>query len=57
MEERAKPLVLKLRPSLVNFNNEFIFVIGGISIYDQSCLYVEKYDIKNDSWSKAPELN
>ena len=62
MEARtlAVPLTARSRPSLVNFVDQCIFVIGGRNMSDVSVRLeltsVEKYDIKKDVWTKAPML-
>ena len=56
----AEPLTPRERPSLVNFADQCIFISGGRGLSDfsrRNDLYnVEKYDIKRNTWSKAPDL-
>ena len=45
-------------PSLVNFNDEFIFVSGGEKVSDLSIVYktVDAYNINKDTWSVATSM-
>ena len=58
MWERACPPTARLYPSLVNFADEVIFVSGGstLKIYEWYET-VDRYSIKEDKWSTAPNLN
>lgn len=56
--DRANLLNARQVPSLANFADEFIFVSGGQDPKWESFLSsVHKYDIQNDSWSRAPALS
>ena len=52
------PTTVRRYPSLVNFCNDYIFVIGGQSPDDSEQVYdtVEKFDIKEEKWSSAPSM-
>ena len=61
-EERAKPLVQRSSPNLVNFQDRYIFLIGGASSSasgDQIefLASVHVYSPDCDSWFTAPDLN
>ena len=51
------PLQGRSLTSLVNFKNEFIFLIGGKNIKGTNLDKVDKYNIKKDKWSKTAVLN
>ena len=56
--DRANLLTARQVPSLTNFADRHIFVSGGQDPKWESFLSsVHRYDIQNDSWSRAPALS
>ena len=51
----ASPLQVFDFPSLVNFADEFVFVIGG-TVLNVCCTETEKYCIRTGKWSMGPRL-
>lgn len=56
--ELAKPLRACRCPGFVNFNDKYLFVLGGnvVDYGDRFHSECEMYDIAKDAWAKTPEL-
>ena len=54
---KSTPNTSRENSQLINYNNSHIFYTGGKLSNGCTSAVVEKYDIREDSWSVAPALN
>ena len=52
----AKPLMYRFWLSMTNFQNRYIFAIGGKNNKSEYFTSVDKYDLNNNSWTKTSSL-
>ena len=54
---KQQPKTPRENSQLLNYQNRYIFCIGGKRDNGNASTVVEKYDIANDTWSLAPAIN